>query len=138
MQLQPKNKELPDRVSNAYNQQGLDLLKQGKVKEAETAFKESTKADPKATGPLSNLGVAYFQAGRTDDAIAAFKDAVARDPNNADAHFNLGLTFVSQGKMKAAYAESLNLWKLNPELAGRLNGLSRPPRTPYPYAPPAQ
>ena len=73
MQLQPKNQELPDRVSNAYNQQGLALLKQGKSTEAETAFKEAAKADPKATGPLSNLGVAYFQAGRTDEAVAAFQ-----------------------------------------------------------------
>ena len=66
MQLQPKNQELPDRVSNAHNQQGLALLKEGKLTDAATAFKEAAKADPKATGPLSNLGVAYFQAGRPD------------------------------------------------------------------------
>ena len=138
MQLQPKNQELPDRVSNAHNQQGLALLKEGKSTDAVTAFKEAAKADPKATGPLSNLGVAYFQAGHPAEAAAAFRDAIQRDPKNATAHFNLGLTFVASGNMKAAYAESLNLWKLNPELAGRLNGLSRPPRTPYPYAPAAQ
>ncbi len=138
MQLQPKNKELPDKVSNAYNQQGLALLNGGNFKDAETAFKEAAKADPKASGPVSNLGVAYFQAGRTAEAAAAFQDAIQRDPNNADAHFNLGLALVASGNLKAAYAESLNLWKLNPQLAGQLNGLSRPPRTPYPYAPAAQ
>jgi Flp pilus assembly protein TadD len=135
MKLQPKNKELPDRVSDAYNQQGIALLQEGNFKDAEKAFKEAAKGDPKTTGPLTNLGVAYFQAGRTEEAAKAFQEAVSRDPNNAEAHFNLGLVFVASGNMKAAYAESLTLWNLNPELAGRLNGLSRPPRTPYPYAP---
>ncbi len=131
MRLQPKNQALPDRVSNAYNQQGLALLQEGNLKDAEAAFKAASKADPKATGPLSNLGVAYFRAGRAAEAAAAFQEAIDRDPDYADARFNLGLTYIASGNMVAAYAESRNLWRLNPELAGQLNGLSRPPRTPH-------
>jgi len=135
MKLQPKNKELPDRVSNAYNQQGLALLEGGKTRDAETAFQEAAKADPKAAAPMMNLGVAYFRAGRAAEAGAAFEEAIKRNPDNAEARYNQGLLFVSQGNMVAAYAQSRNLWRLDPELAGILNALSRPPRTPYPYAP---
>jgi len=138
LQLQPKNQDLPDRVSNAFNQQGLGLLKEGNFAEAEAAFKEAAKADPKAIGPLSNLGVAYFRAGRPAEAAEVFREAARRDPNNAEARFNLGLTLVAQGSMAAAYAVSLDLWRLNPELSEQLSTLARPPRTPYPYAPPAK
>jgi Flp pilus assembly protein TadD len=138
LRLQPKNQELPDRVSNAYNKQGLALLKEGNFAEAEAAFKEAAKADPKAIGPLSNLGVAYFRAGHPAEAAAVFREAARQDPNNAEARFNLGLTLVAQGSMAAAYAVSLDLWPLNPELSAQLSTLARPPRTPYPYAPPAK
>ncbi len=130
IKLKPNDTELRDRMSNDYNRQGLALLKEGRFKDAEAAFKEASKGDPKATGPLNNLGVAYSQAGKRDDAIQAFKEALSRDPDNAEAHFNLGFTFWASGNMRAAYAESLNLRRLNPKLAHQLDALSSPPRTP--------
>ena len=60
----------------------------------------------------------------------AFKGAIQREPNNADAHFNMGLLNLSLGNKVGAYAESLNLRRMNPALAHQLDALSSPPRTP--------
>jgi Flp pilus assembly protein TadD len=135
MKLQPKSKELRDRASIEQNKQGVALLQEGNFKEAEAAFREAAKNNPKASTPFNNLGVAYMQAGRTKEAAGAFQEAVRRNPDNAQAHFNLGLMCVAKGNMRAAFAESLNLRRLNPDLAHQLDILSSPPRTPYPYPP---
>ncbi len=128
--LKPKNAKLRDRLSKEQNQQGLALLKENRFADAEAAFQQAAENSPDNPGPLNNLGVAYISAGKQDKATRAFRDALSRDPDNADAHFNLGLMFVDSGNMRAAYGESLNLRRLNPELAHQLDALSSLPRTP--------
>jgi tetratricopeptide (TPR) repeat protein len=128
MKLQPKSGDLADRLSNEYNRQGLALLQEDRFAEAEAAFRKSAAGNPEgAAAPLNNLGVAYFSADQPDKAVGAFRDAVSRDPGNPEAHYNLGLAYLSAGNKVAAYAEFLNLRRLNPELAHQLDYLTNFP-----------
>jgi protein O-GlcNAc transferase len=130
LKLKPNDAELRNRVSNEQNKQGIALLKEGNLKDAEAAFQQAAKNDPKSPGPINNLGIAYFRAGRRDEAIRSFQDAISRDPNSADAHYNLGLSYLAEGNRVAAYSVYFKLRELNPELAHQLDILTSPPRTP--------
>ena len=129
-QLKPNDAELRDRLSAEQNRQGLALLQGDRFAEAEAAFKQAAENNPGTAGPLNNLGVAYLSAGHRDKAIQSFREALSRDPDSAEAHFNMGLMFVASGDNAAAYAEHLNLRRLNQEYAHQLDALSSPARTP--------
>jgi Flp pilus assembly protein TadD len=69
----------------------LKLLKTNQLGQAETALQAVAKANPQASGPLTNLGIVYARTNRKPEARTAFARAVALNPANAAAHNWLGV-----------------------------------------------
>jgi tetratricopeptide (TPR) repeat protein len=71
--------------------EALKLLKTNQLQQAETALQAVAKANPQASGPLTNLGIVYARTNRKPEARDAFTRAVALNPANAAAHNWLGV-----------------------------------------------
>ena len=114
------------------NYQGLILMKQGSLVDAQDLFLEALKLDQEYFPAILNLGIVNNKLHRYSKALEYYTKAVEVRPNSAAAHYNLGLTYLDQdsyvqadsifektstlaaGKLKAkAYAyKALSLWKL--------------------------
>jgi len=71
--------------------EALKLLKTNQLEQAEAALQAVAKANPQASGPLTNLGIVYARTNRKPEARNAFARAVALNPANAAAHNWLGV-----------------------------------------------
>jgi tetratricopeptide (TPR) repeat protein len=74
---------------------GLAFLEEGRLKEAEAAFRRALELEDSA---VIRLGLANClkQAGRLDEAEAEYLRAMALDPRDPDAAFNLGNLYLQQ------------------------------------------
>jgi len=84
---------------------GWILLNDGKVGEAELAFREALSLDARSAGGAEGLGLALYRQGQLEPAASAFHDAVTAAPGDADPLANLGAVRVAQGR----YREALEL-----------------------------
>jgi spermidine synthase len=84
---------------------GWILLNDGKVGEAELAFREALSLDARSAGAAEGLGLALYRQGQLEPAASAFHDAVTAAPGDADPLANLGAVRVAQGR----YREALEL-----------------------------
>jgi Tfp pilus assembly protein PilF len=78
------------------------LLRDGRPAEAEKAFRECLKADPKNPEVLDGLGVAMLMQARYKDSIVPFDKAVALAPENGSYRNNRGVALMELGQYKAA------------------------------------
>ena len=58
------------------NNQGVELLKQGKIEEAIGALQKAVEVNPKDADVQLNLAYAYDRQGRVDDAIIQYQKAI--------------------------------------------------------------
>jgi tetratricopeptide (TPR) repeat protein len=72
--------------------EGLKAHKDQKVREAITAYKKATEADPAFFEAHYNLGVAAYEHADWSQALGAYEHALAIAPNDANARFNFALT----------------------------------------------
>src|SRR5205807_9466546 len=63
----------------------------GRIIEAEAAYRAAVGVDPSFAEAWYNLADALDELGRTKDAVACLERAIAADPTYADAVFNLAL-----------------------------------------------
>jgi tetratricopeptide (TPR) repeat protein len=82
----------------------LQLMKAGRVTDAELALKQLAAAYPEFAGPQLNLGLLYLQAARLPEAETAFKAALERNPGSAVAANELGIVERKLGKFAEAEA----------------------------------
>lgn len=80
---------MPD-DSQAWNNLGNALLRQGQVVDAEQAFRRALSRQPAPVAAINNLGVALKRRGQFDKALICFREAILHDPSYVDANFNLG------------------------------------------------
>lgn len=88
---------------------------QRNYKAAEQLWRQAMAADPKATGPLVDLG--DYTAGvlnKPADAAQHYRAALAINPKLAGAHHALGVMLSRQGQTDAALAELQEAAKLSP------------------------
>lgn len=78
------------------------LLRDNRPSEAEKAFRECLKDDPKNPEVLDGLGVALIMQGRYKDALPSFDKAVALAPENGAFRNNRGVALMELGQFKAA------------------------------------
>ncbi|HEY1434790.1 MAG TPA: tetratricopeptide repeat protein [Thermoanaerobaculia bacterium] len=78
------------------------LLRDGRPAEAEKAFRECLKDDPKNAEVLDGLGVAMLMQARYKDSLAPFDKAVALSPENGSYRNNRGVALMELGQFKAA------------------------------------
>ncbi len=78
------------------------LLRDGRPAEAEKAFRECLKDDPKNPEVLDGLGVAMLMQARYKDSIVPFDKAIALAPENGSIRNNRGVALMELGQYKAA------------------------------------
>lgn len=71
--------------------EALKLLKSNQLEQAEATLQAVARANPQASGPLTNLGIVYARSNRKPEARTAFTRAINLNPANAAAHNWLGV-----------------------------------------------
>jgi Flp pilus assembly protein TadD/lysophospholipase L1-like esterase len=108
--------------ARVHNRTGTEYLKQDKLAEAETAFKQALKADPSHAGAHNNLGVTYERMGR-DGAQAEFERAIELQPDFTQARFNRSRLLMRKGQIDEAVSELRRTLQFDPDHVGALNML---------------
>ncbi len=107
---------IPERAAAQYAT-ALQLMKSGKVGDAELEFKQLALAYPDYAGPQLNLGLLYLRDSRLAQAEAAFKGALAISPGSAIAGDELGIALREEGKFHDAEAAYVHAIEMDPNYA---------------------
>ena len=97
--------------------EGIRLMQQNRLAEAEAQFRQAVQADPANLEAVTNLGVAIFKQGRFAESIPFFEQAVARSPQQAALHNDLAQAYVRVGRPHDAAAEMARACDLEPKNA---------------------
>lgn len=84
--------------AKAWHKQGLELLDDGKIDRAITAFRRALRVEETFAEAHNDLGTAYFQKGWHAEAEGCFRKAIALKPDHAIAHANLGAALRAQAR----------------------------------------
>lgn len=131
----PAAAPLPPRVAaQRANDRGLQLYRERRYDEAEAAFTEALKLQPRFALAANNLGFVYFKRGKPVEAARWFEQAIDMDGSRALAYLNLGDAYLQAGNdakalavyttfvglaPKHARAASLQAWIAAPDAAHR-------------------
>jgi tetratricopeptide (TPR) repeat protein len=83
----------------------LDLMADGKLEEAVSAYRESIAADPAFTDAMHGLTRALQDLQRYDEAIAVAQKLAELDPADVLAHTSLSVLYQKKGMIPEAEAE---------------------------------
>ncbi|MGA2920344.1 MAG: tetratricopeptide repeat protein [Candidatus Sulfotelmatobacter sp.] len=83
----------------------LDLMGDGKLEEAVTAYRESIAADPSFTEAMHGLARALQDLQRYDEAIAVAQKITELDADDVLAHTSLSVLYQRKGMIPEAEAE---------------------------------
>ena len=84
---------------------GQVLLREGRPGEAEKAFRDVLKDDPKNPEVQDGLGISLLMQSRFQEALPYLDKAVDLAPNNASYRNNRGVAYMELGKYKEAGAD---------------------------------
>jgi uncharacterized protein (AIM24 family) len=84
---------------------GSELLRQGRVKEAQRSFVSALEVKPGDAKALALLGLAYFRGGQISEARPIYEELVTRSPDDASYRLNLGLVHLKLGDAEKAIRE---------------------------------
>jgi protein O-GlcNAc transferase len=105
-------------VSQAFYQESIAYLNQGKIAEAIASLKKSLQIDPNCAAAYQLSGDILQSQGMLSEAIAAFQQAIALLPEgSAETSNKLGLAFIMHGKLEEAIASFQTATDINPESA---------------------
>jgi Flp pilus assembly protein TadD len=90
---------------------------QGRLDDAEAAFRGALALDPTFEPAALNLADLYRSSGREGDAEATLRDALKRSPRSAAVRMALGLSLIRQGRSAEALKELATAAKLAPDNA---------------------
>ncbi len=93
------------RAQEPSRQQALALQQQGKIPEAETAWRAYSKAHPSDPEPYAQLAVLEARQEHYKEAIPLYRKALAINPNVPGLRLNLGLALFKSGNLKEALPE---------------------------------
>jgi tetratricopeptide (TPR) repeat protein len=85
-----------------HNNLGVNLMKQGKEKEAWAHYNQALKIKPKYADAQYNLGFLLARQGKDQEAMAQFVKTLRIKPSHAQAHHDLGVLLTRQGKIEEA------------------------------------
>ena len=88
------------RYADAYNNLGIVLARQGKLREAVASHIEGLKIQPDRASDHNNLGQAYEQLGEMDNAEKEYQAALYFDPNFYGSLFSLGKLYAISKEKK--------------------------------------
>ena len=95
--------------------QGVELLKLGKIDEAIGPLLKAVELNPKDPDARLNLAYAYERQGRTDEAISQYQKAVELNSGNSIAHNNLGVLYDRKGLYEEAIREFETALQIDPK-----------------------
>ena len=126
--------QTPRVAAQRANDRGLQLYRERRYDEAEAAFTEALKLQPRFALAANNLGFIYFKRGKPVEAARWFEQAIEMDGSRALAYLNLGdaqLLAGDEAKALAAYktfvglaprharSAELQAWIASPDAAHR-------------------
>ncbi len=94
---------------------GVALVRQGKFKEAKTAYERALTADPKHVPSHVNLGIVLKKLGDIEGAVKQYEQALALNPNHVLAHHNLAIALAELGRIEEAQVHYLTAQELRAE-----------------------
>jgi peptidoglycan/xylan/chitin deacetylase (PgdA/CDA1 family)/uncharacterized caspase-like protein len=121
------------------NDRGLQLYRERRYDEAEAAFTEALKLQPKFALAANNLGFVYFKRGKPVEAARWFEQAIDMDGSRALAYLNLGDAYLQAGndaKALAAYTTFVGLAPKHPRIASLQAWIATPDAAHRPQLPP--
>ena len=83
-------------------EQGESALREGKLDEAERAFRQVLAADPRVAGAYANLGVIHMRQKQWPQALSMLRKAEKLAPAVAGIRLNIGLVYYRQNDFLAA------------------------------------
>jgi tetratricopeptide (TPR) repeat protein len=83
----------------------LDLMADGKLEEAVTAYRESLAVDPSFTEAMHGLARALQDLQRYDEAIVVAQNITELDPDDVLGHTSLSVLYMKKGMIPEAEAE---------------------------------
>ena len=127
-----QSKHIADNGAEAHLTKGNKLVGQGRLKEAESSYRQAIALKADYAEAHNNLGVTLQGLGRLSEAEAKFHKAIALNPDYPEAYNNLGGTLRELGRfadaeakfnkaiaLKSDYVEAYN------NLGNTLRGLGR-------------
>ncbi|MGE0548462.1 MAG: tetratricopeptide repeat protein [Kofleriaceae bacterium] len=81
---------------------GADLLKQGRLEQAQKAFRVAHELDPENARVLALLGLSYFRGNQFAEARPIYEDLVEKAGTDASHRLNLGLVYLKLGEADKA------------------------------------
>jgi len=99
---------------NDQRQAAFSLEQQGKVTEAETAWRALSTAHPSNPEPYAHLGLLEAHQEHYTEAIAFYRKAMALNPAMPRLRYNLGLAYFKAGEYKDAILQLGPLLKTQP------------------------
>jgi len=110
--------------SDALNNLGIALRRQGRLDEAIYHYRKATEINPNAVETYFNLGLVLTDKGKFDEAIKCFTEVLRLDPNYAQAHYYLGQVLVQEGKVNEAVTHFEEVLRLKPNWLEPMNNLA--------------
>lgn len=101
----------------------FDLHRQGRLTQAEDAYRRLLHAHPAHFDAIHMLGVIAYQRGDYQGAVDAILHAVQIRPQDASAHSNLGNAFLKLGRHADALTAYRNALRLKPDFTDALSNL---------------
>ena len=117
------NKNHIPAAQTAKEQQALQLINQGKLKEAELIYRELAAAGSKSPSVHGNLGALLKMRGDIKNATTCLRKALQLQPNYPDALNNLGIALQEQGDLSGAIASFKTALQLKPNYPDAHNNL---------------
>ena len=105
---------LPALSQGDQRQAAFSLEQQGKIAEAEAAWRALSQAYPSNPEPFAHLGLLEARQEHYTEAITFYRRAMALDPAIPRLRFNLGLAYFKQGEYKQALQQFNPLLRSEP------------------------
>ena len=98
------------------NNQGMNLLRAGRLADARDKFQRAADEDPKYDQPLYNLALVHFKQREWGNAAEALTRAITRNQRNAEFHYMLGNAHFEQEHWEQARSAYQQAIQINPNL----------------------
>ena len=112
------------KLFEAYNAEGLDFARQGKMNDAAVQFRQALRLSPNYAEAHNNLGAVLAAQGALAEAISQYRSALRIDPNFLNADCNLALALVAAGNSREAKVYFDRALALSPNRAELLRRLT--------------
>ena len=112
------------RIEDQIFQNALFHHQSGRVREAETGYRDVLARNRRHPGALGYLGLLAHQSGHSDAGIDLLTKAIASDKRDPELHYNLAFIFAAVGRNEEAIAENIKAIELKPDFVNAHSNLS--------------